>query len=167
MKRIPLIAMLSYTTILLASMVSCVSQYSDEVDKTRGGSPSLSERRQARIEAWSKEWAAFPSFEASYSPAYDAAFAASAGRQFAFDPSDDYWGLPRTEGYDLVAAYCSACHSLEIVMQQKMTPDRWRYTLNWMSEKQGMAPLPPDEFAAIERYLNRYFSSGPGAAGFE
>ena len=76
-----------------------------------------------------------------------------------FDPADDYWGLPRTEGVDLVAGLCSSCHSLEIVMQQRMTPDRWDYTLNWMIEKQGMVRLDEAQYDTVYAYLTAHFSS--------
>ncbi len=79
--------------------------------------------------------------------------------QISFDPQDDYWGLPRTEGVDDVAAFCTACHSLEIVMQQRITPKRWQYTLNWMIEKQGMAKLDPETYQLIYAYLTRHFSN--------
>ena len=77
-----------------------------------------------------------------------------------FDPTDDYWGLPRSDGIDLVAGYCGACHSLSIVMQQRQTAEGWTYLLDWMEEKQGMAPLPGDDRAAILSYLKREFGEG-------
>lgn len=76
-----------------------------------------------------------------------------------FDPNDDYWGLPRTDGVELVAGLCSSCHSLEIVMQQRMTPDRWAYTLTWMSESQGMAQLDEETRGQIYEYLITHFSN--------
>ncbi len=76
-----------------------------------------------------------------------------------FDAADDYWGLPRTAGYEEVAAYCAGCHSLAIVMQQRVTPERWEYLLNWMVEKQNMPPLETDERALIKAYLVQHFSA--------
>lgn len=71
----------------------------------------------------------------------------------SFDPIDDYGGLPRTGEFEFIAAYCSACHSLEIVMQQRANRDGWSDMLTWMEEQQGMVPL--DE-ADRELFLN-YF----------
>ncbi len=76
-----------------------------------------------------------------------------------FDPADDYWGLPRSDGVDLVAGYCSVCHSLAIVMQQRQDVEGWTYLLDWMEEKQGMAPLLADDRAVILAYLSREFGS--------
>lgn len=76
-----------------------------------------------------------------------------------FDPADDYWGLPRDDGVDLVAGYCIACHSLRIVMQQRASDARWRELMEWMIKKQGMAPPPEDDFEAIVRYLSENFGT--------
>ena len=76
-----------------------------------------------------------------------------------FDPQDDYWGLPRSNGFEETAAYCTACHSLRIVMQQQQTRDGWDYLLTWMSEKQGMAKPYPDDRELLLDYLTREFGS--------
>lgn len=98
----------------------------------------------------------------NYAPAYAAlnpyADLAASSAASTFDPNDDYWGLPRSTGVDSVAAYCSACHSLQIVMQQRQTRDGWDYLLHWMVEKQGMAELPAETRADILDYLSREFS---------
>lgn len=74
-----------------------------------------------------------------------------------FDPSDDYWGLPRSEGYELVDANCTGCHSVQIVMQQQATEARWDELLTWMVEKQNMPELLPDERDSIVKYLATEF----------
>lgn len=76
-----------------------------------------------------------------------------------FDPTDAYWGLPRTDGADLVAGYCAACHSLRIVMQQSASEARWRELMVWMIDKQGMAPPPDDDLELIVKYLSEHFGS--------
>lgn len=88
---------------------------------------------------------------------YQAATEQSANAQF--DPSDDYWGLPRSPGHEETAAYCAACHTLQIVMQQQQTADSWDYLLNWMVSKQGMAEPPADARALIHDYLTREFGT--------
>ena len=77
----------------------------------------------------------------------------------SFNPADDYWGLPRDDGVDLVAGYCAACHSLRIVMQQHASEARWRELMLWMIEKQGMAPPPDDDLETIIRYLSDHFGA--------
>ncbi len=74
-----------------------------------------------------------------------------------FDPADDFWGLPRSDGVDTVAGLCGACHSLAIVMQQRQSEEGWNYLFDWMIEKQGMAPITGDTRSEIIAYLSREF----------
>ena len=103
--------------------------------------------------------------EINYSPGYSAldplAPADASNHTSLFDPQDEYWGLPRTEGYELTAAYCTACHSIRIVMQQEQPLEGWEYLLNWMTEKQGMAAPHPDDREVLLNYLVTNF--GPNA----
>ena len=75
------------------------------------------------------------------------------------ETSDEFGGLPVSEGVDLTYYMCSACHSIRLVTQQRVTPERWDYLLDWMVEKQGMAPLPPDARTVVLDYLTRHFSA--------
>lgn len=99
--------------------------------------------------------------ELNFAPSYAAlnpyANAGSQAGATLFDPSDDYWGLPRKHGYDTVAAYCGACHSLQIVMAQRQPREGWDYLLNWMVEKQGMAPPAAETRAEMLNYLSSEF----------
>ncbi|MEZ5894540.1 MAG: hypothetical protein R3C58_15510 [Parvularculaceae bacterium] len=99
--------------------------------------------------------------EINYAPAYSAldpsVTAAAHGAASKFDPSDDYWGLPRSDGHEIVAGYCSACHTLQIVMQQHQSEDGWNSLLDWMIEKQGMAAPDDATRAEIVSYLAREF----------
>ncbi len=84
---------------------------------------------------------------------------ASVARGNSFNPNDDYWGLPRTTGYEEVAINCAGCHSLAIVMQQRVTKSRWAELLKWMVEKQGMLPMESPDNELVKAYLNEHFSS--------
>ncbi len=65
--------------------------------------------------------------------------------------------LPDGEGRDEVEAYCSACHSLQIVVQQKgLTRDRWKDLLEWMVEEQGMSELDEEDYKLVLDYLTKY-----------
>lgn len=101
--------------------------------------------------------------EIAWGPAYSAlaplSAAANTPTTVQFDPGDDYWGLPRSEGVETVAALCGACHSLSIVMQQRQTREGWDYLLDWMIEKQSMAPPPTEIRAEILGYLSREFAA--------
>ncbi len=158
MNLIPIFSIPLYVSVLVLCVTSYISEYFIPPSDFKAAT-SLSDHRQARIEEWVRIWSPVPNYYLSYSPVKsDALNEANAKRDF-YNPNDEYWGLPRTNGYELVNIYCSACHTLEIVMQQNMTPNRWRYTLNWMSEKQGMAQLSQSDFTTIEKYLNTHFSS--------
>lgn len=71
-------------------------------------------------------------------------------------------GLPPGEGRDLVAGFCSACHSLKLVMQQGMSRKRWDHTLDWMVEQQGMPELEPEMRATILDYLAEHYGERRG-----
>jgi hypothetical protein len=67
--------------------------------------------------------------------------------------------LPDTPGAEETFYLCSACHSLAIIKQQRISDARWDYLWNWMIEKQGM---PEQDLATKEKilsYLKRHFSS--------
>jgi mono/diheme cytochrome c family protein len=76
-----------------------------------------------------------------------------------FDAADDYSGLPRTTGHETVAGLCGACHSLQLVMQQRGDTARWDTLVTQMTEKHGMAPLDSAERADVVAYLSRHFPS--------
>ena len=54
-----------------------------------------------------------------------------------FNPSVDYWGLPKSVGYENVAAYCSTCHTLQIIMQQRLSRHGWDYLLSGWWKSRG------------------------------
>lgn len=80
-----------------------------------------------------------------------------------FDPDAQYSGLPATEGADTVFTYCTYCHSAAIIMQQRVTPQRWDELITWMSERHGMPVLEPEDRRAILKYLGRHFSTEVGS----
>ena len=127
------------------------------VQATTDHAPQITETPENIFEAMADAGAP----EINYTPAYSAldplTNVSNASSASLFNPQDDYWGLPRSEGYDLVAAYCSACHSLRIVMQQKQNRDGWDYLLTWMVEQQGMGELYPDDRDQVLEYLTREF----------
>ena len=120
----------------------------------------LSPAQITRIAAMAEDWPAAPSYE-TYFNALDPSYEVAAIGSSLFDPADDYWGLPRDQAgaYELVDAYCGACHSLSIVMQQRATPERWAELLTWMEDKQGMAAMPPEDHAQVLDYLGTHFTT--------
>ena len=61
------------------------------------------------------------------------------------------------ENMELVAAICSACHSLHMVSQQGLSRSRWDKMLDWMIEEQGMEELAGDDREAVLDYLSMYY----------
>ena len=149
----------------LALISACSEENSTSINKKVGEYPSsitdqLSEQQFARIKEIADTWQP----QALYSVPYDTidpnisvSIKAVSSR---FNPDDEYWGLPRENGTEeLVAAYCSACHSLRIVMQQHASQPRWDELLNWMVEKQNMPPLETEDLDHILNYLAKHFSN--------
>ena len=114
----------------------------------------------AAVEAMADSWNGEVQFVTEFNtldPSHTSADSSVSGVATAFDPNDDYWGLPRDEGVDFVAAYCSGCHSLQIVMQQRRSEKRWHELIDWMINTQGMPPPDEDVRKDIETYLGQHF----------
>lgn len=73
------------------------------------------------------------------------------------DAQDAYKQMPDGESKDIVYGVCSGCHSIRLVMQQGMSRKRWDKLLDWMVEKQGMAPLTPEIEEQVLDYLSANF----------
>lgn len=81
-----------------------------------------------------------------------------AAAQPAVEKSLEPAGKPATmdSGAELVRAHCSACHSLALVAQNRMSREGWQNTIRWMQEKQGLWDLGEAE-AVILDYLERNY----------
>jgi hypothetical protein len=88
-----------------------------------------------------------------------AALVALAGAGLAPAPAagQDFGGLPPGEGRTETFAFCTSCHSTQIIMQQGMSRKKWDETLTWMVEEQGMQPMPPDLRETVLDYLAAQF----------
>ncbi len=72
--------------------------------------------------------------------------------------------LPAGSGRDITIQVCSACHSLDIVAQQRLTPQDWSNVVQTMSAKGAQASN--SELHRIETYLSKTFprtSKDPGS----
>lgn len=161
MRLNPAVIVLSFLFGLTACFMWAI--YPEAPNKT-GDYPAsqngLSLAQKTRISSMAEDWSKTPSYDFDFN-ALDPSFQVASLSDSLFDPADEYWGLPRDEKgtFELVEAYCTACHSLSIVMQQRATPERWNEILIWMEEKQGMAPLPPEDEGLVLNYVGTYFSS--------
>ncbi len=61
-------------------------------------------------------------------------------------------GLRVAEGFDLVRANCTGCHSGKLIAQNRATRDGWQEMIRWMQRTQGLWQLGENE-AAILDYL--------------
>ena len=66
----------------------------------------------------------------------------------------NYQGLPLGEGVDLVLENCTACHSIEIILESHMSREEWDKTITWMQKKQGLWVLGKDR-KIILNYLSK------------
>jgi cytochrome c len=71
--------------------------------------------------------------------------------------AQDFGGLPPGEGRYEVFAWCTACHSARIIVQQGLTRDDWDELLVWMVEEQGMQELDSAMRKKILDYLSEQF----------
>jgi len=81
-----------------------------------------------------------------------------------YDPNDEYSGLPRTEGVETVVAQCTYCHSAALVMQQRLSRERWDERVNWMIAERGMPEPDAADRKVILDYLAAHFSDPTGPA---
>lgn len=72
------------------------------------------------------------------------------------DPADI---LPPGIGRELVLSTCSACHSIRLVAQQRLSRETWDETLDWMISEQGMPRLGTRDRQLILRYLSTHLNS--------
>ena len=77
-------------------------------------------------------------------------------------PADAETGLVRTEGFELVRANCTVCHSARIVTATRASRDQWLAMIRWMQETQGLWLFPPRTEATILDYLARHYGVRPG-----
>jgi hypothetical protein len=75
---------------------------------------------------------------------------------------EDY---PEGPGRDETFYACTACHGFKLVAQQGMNRRQWEESLEWMTEKHGMPPLPEKELKIVLDYLEKtYPPRAPEAA---
>ncbi len=70
---------------------------------------------------------------------------------------DPLTGLVDAPGAAVVAANCSACHSLKLVTQNRGTRSDWVETIRWMQKTQNLWPLDPVVEGTIVEYLAKHF----------
>jgi hypothetical protein len=76
----------------------------------------------------------------------------------AFEPRDETPEM-YTEGPNREDAFyfCIACHSFQIVAQQRMSRSRWNDVMTWMTERHNMPDVQGEEREKILDYLSTAF----------
>lgn len=71
----------------------------------------------------------------------------------------EFDGLIDGPGAEETFYMCSACHSIALVKQQRLSDARWDYLWKWMIEEQGMADGGEELRETILNYLKEHYSS--------
>ena len=66
-------------------------------------------------------------------------------------------GLIDDTGVRLVLQHCNACHSTQLITQNRMTKAGWKSTIRWMQATQNLWDLGEDE-ALILTYLSKNYA---------
>ena len=77
--------------------------------------------------------------------------------------------FPAGPGRDDTFYACTACHNFKLVVQQGMTRRQWEDSLQWMTDRHGMSPLPAKEQKIVLDYLEATFPprTPAGRGGFQ
>ena len=65
-------------------------------------------------------------------------------------------GLREAEGLTEVINNCTNCHSAQLVIQNRMSEERWAATIRWMQETQGLWDLGKNEEIIINYLVTNY-----------
>jgi hypothetical protein len=90
--------------------------------------------------------------------------------QAQFVPRDENpEDFPAGAGRDDTFYACTACHNFKLVPQQGMTRRQWEDSLQWMTDRHGMSPLPAKDQKVVLDYLEATFPprAPAGRGGFQ
>ena len=73
--------------------------------------------------------------------------------------------FPAGAGRDDTFYACTACHGFKLVAQQGMNRRQWEESLEWMTEKHGMPPLPEKEQKIVLDYLEKTYPPSTATGG--
>ena len=65
-------------------------------------------------------------------------------------------GLKDGKGLMTVIANCTACHSAQLIIQNKMNKEKWNATIRWMQETQNLWPLGDNQEVIVNYLVNNY-----------
>lgn len=73
----------------------------------------------------------------------------------AVDPAS---GFVIDDGWELVRAHCTVCHSALLVTQNRGSRETWEHMIRWMQESQGLWAFDPMTENTILDYLARNYA---------
>ena len=65
-------------------------------------------------------------------------------------------GLKDGEGLLTVVAHCTACHSAQLIVQNRMDRERWNATIRWMQETQNLWDLGENQEVIVNYLVKNY-----------
>ena len=65
-------------------------------------------------------------------------------------------GLKEAAGLMTVVNNCTNCHSSKLVIQNRMTEERWNETIKWMQEKQNLWQLGENQEIIVNYLVENY-----------
>ncbi len=65
-------------------------------------------------------------------------------------------GLADAPGLQETVNNCTSCHSAKLVMQNRMSAERWHATIRWMQETQNLWPLGDNEDIIVDYLVTNY-----------
>nr|WP_298415710.1 hypothetical protein [uncultured Halomonas sp.] len=71
--------------------------------------------------------------------------------------TDPATGFVIDEGWQVVNANCTACHSAKLVTQNSGSRHRWEYLIRWMQKTQGLWQFQPEMENTILDYLAKHY----------
>ena len=75
-------------------------------------------------------------------------------------------GLLDGEGLNLVIAHCTACHSAQLVTQNRADREGWKKMIVWMQETQNLWDLGTQEEAILDYLAKNYAPETVGRRNF-
>jgi hypothetical protein len=74
--------------------------------------------------------------------------------------------LPDGPGRETAFYTCGACHSLQLVVQQRLNAGRWDQLITWMVTENRMPEPTPETRAVLIGYLSTAFPEAAGAPAY-
>lgn len=65
-------------------------------------------------------------------------------------------GLKEGEGLMMVIAHCTACHSAQLITQNRMNKEQWNATIRWMQDTQNLWELGENQEVIVNYLVTNY-----------